>query len=115
MIQITLTGLITEIMIMFSYEVQVRKLGPVHSAASGQPVLEIDHIGPQCLLLTLAGVVIAYIFTIFPFPVTTRCLIRRSVSTSLHVMSQTYTSATTPLHARLHADITAEEAPKIRR
>ncbi|KAL7269567.1 hypothetical protein RUND412_007759 [Rhizina undulata] len=108
-IQITLTGLITEIMII-GYEVQVRKLGPVRSAASGQPVLDIDHIGPQRLLLTLAGVVIAYIFTIFPFPVTTRSLIRRSVSTSLHLMSQTYASTTTLLHARLKADTTAEEA-----
>ncbi|CAZ85468.1 unnamed protein product [Tuber melanosporum] len=101
LIQSTLTALVTHIIIV-CYELQVRKIGNEVSARGGQPVLSINEIGPHRLLVTIGGLCVAMIFTIFPYPTTTRSLIRTSVSSSLFLLARTYSITLSLLQLRIH-------------
>ncbi|PWW80177.1 hypothetical protein C7212DRAFT_273804 [Tuber magnatum] len=101
MIQSSLTALVTHIIII-CYELQVRKIGDEASTRSGQPILSINEIGPHRLLVTLGGLCVAMIFTILPYPTTTRSLIRSSVSSSLFLLARTYSTTFSLLQLRIH-------------
>ncbi|RPB03301.1 hypothetical protein L873DRAFT_1731742 [Choiromyces venosus 120613-1] len=110
LIQSALTALATHIIII-CYELQVRKIGDEVSTRSGQPVLSIDKIGPYRLLVTLGGLCVAMIFTILPYPTTTRSLIRSSVSSSLFLLARTYSTVLSLLQIRIHG-ATGDESNK---
>lgn len=78
---------------VIGYELQVRKIGPVASAAIGQSVLSINLLGGYRILCILAALAIAFIFTIFPYPMSTRTLIRKEVSSSLYMLARYYVNA----------------------
>ncbi|KAG0644219.1 hypothetical protein HOY80DRAFT_915441 [Tuber brumale] len=101
LIQSTLTALVTHIIIV-CYELQVRKIGYEISTRGGQPVLSINEIGPHRLLVTIGSLCVAMILTIFPYPTTTRSLIRSSVSSSLLLLARTYSTTLSLLQLRIH-------------
>lgn len=54
------------------------------------PFLPVYKLGPFRILVTFIGVALAFIFTIFPFPVTSRDLLRQDVAQQFHLLSKMY-------------------------
>lgn len=96
----------------------MKKIGQAASEASGQPVLGINIIGPyrmckwwRCgfswadqilgLLVTIGGLGVAFLFTIVPYPVTTRSLIRKDVSGVLYLLARNYSNVIALVRMRI--------------
>lgn len=78
-----LLSLITMVLIV-GYELLAAKLGQSVLTRSGQPYLSAPHLMGWRILLTVAGVVAALIFTIFPMMPTARDAIRDITAKWLH-------------------------------
>lgn len=76
------------------YELQVRVIGEKIATSTGQPYYPIYKLAPYRVLAVLAGVVIAYIWTIFPVPITEGSVLRRDLGASLFLLGS-YLSAVT--------------------
>ncbi|KAI5838861.1 hypothetical protein DFP73DRAFT_249229 [Morchella snyderi] len=100
MIQSVFTAIITQIMII-GYELQVRVVGIPASEASGQPVLGINDLGWYRLLVTLAGIGVAFFFTVFPYPTSTRSRIRSDVAAELYLLAQSYSNTISLVRMRI--------------
>ncbi|KAH8152686.1 uncharacterized protein LAJ45_03527 [Morchella importuna] len=99
-IQSVFTAMITQIMII-GYELQVRVVGIPASEASGQPVLGINDLGWYRLLVTLAGIGVAFFFTVFPYPTSTRSRIRSDVAAELYLLAQSYSNTISLVRMRI--------------
>lgn len=68
LIPIGLISTITMTLIL-GYELQVRKIGLVVAESNGQAYHPIYVLAPIRLLTVIAGLFVAWVFTIFPYPV----------------------------------------------
>lgn len=70
---------------------QVDQLGvAVETASSGQPYYPIYLFGPYKLLTVIAGCTIAFIWTVFPYPITSRSQVRKLLGRGLFVLANFY-------------------------
>jgi hypothetical protein len=69
---------------------QVDKIGLTDVTSSGQVYFPEYQLAPYRILVTLLGVLLAFVFTIFPFPVTSRSILRRDVAHQFHLLSHMY-------------------------
>ena len=63
------------------------------------PYLPVYKLGPFRILVTFIGVVLAFIFTVFPYPVTSRDLLRQDVAQQFHLLSKMYSLTQARLNA----------------
>lgn len=59
-------------------------------------------------MVTLIGVILAFIFTIFPFPITSRDILRQDVAHQFHLLSNMYSISQTRMSLVVHSDGTKE-------
>jgi hypothetical protein len=59
-------------------------------------------------MVTLIGVILAFIFTIFPFPITSRDILRQDVAYELHLLSNVYSLSQTRMNLAVLSDGTKE-------
>ncbi|KAI0396932.1 hypothetical protein F5Y17DRAFT_417375 [Xylariaceae sp. FL0594] len=78
--------LITQVLII-GYELQVIKIGVARSEATGQPYYPIYILGPYRLAIVAGGCLVAFIWTIFPSPVTERTWLRRDLAATLYLLA----------------------------
>jgi hypothetical protein len=76
------------------------------SERTGTPFLPVYKLGPFRILVTFIGVVLAFIFTVFPYPVTSRDLLRHDVAQQFHLLSKMYSLT----QARLNAAVSSNNA-----
>jgi Aromatic acid exporter family member 2 len=69
---------------------QVKKLGIVEAESSGQPYYPAYLFGPYKLLTVIAGCTFAFIWTVFPYPVTSRSQVRKLLGRGLFVLANFY-------------------------
>lgn len=67
---------------------QVKKIGLEAATSTGQPYYPIYLFGPYKLLCVLAGVTIAFFWTIFPSPVSERSHVRKTVGKALFLLAK---------------------------
>lgn len=77
---------VTQVMIV-GYELQVEKIGRAAAERTGQPVYEIYLLGPYRLACVAGGCLVAFIWTIFPSPLTDRTWLRRDLSATLYLVA----------------------------
>ncbi|KAK3386225.1 hypothetical protein B0T20DRAFT_474183 [Sordaria brevicollis] len=77
---------VTQVMIV-GYELQVEKIGKAAAERTGQPVYEIYLLGPYRLACVAGGCLVAFIWTIFPSPLTDRTVLRRDLSATLYLVA----------------------------
>ena len=71
------------------------------ATATGQVFYEIYLLAPYRLLAVAGGVIVAYIFTIFPVPITEGSVLRRGVGNSLFLLANDVSSTTSTVDHRL--------------
>jgi len=70
---------------------QVDQLGiAVETSSSGQPYYPIYLFGPYKLLTVIVGCTIAFIWTIFPYPITSRSQVRKLLGQGLFTLANFY-------------------------
>ncbi|KAJ0166364.1 Uncharacterized protein CTA2_7573 [Colletotrichum tanaceti] len=95
-----LITIITQVLII-GYELQVRKIGQAAAAATGQPYLPTYLLAPYRLACVAAGCAVAFIWTIFPAPMTDRRWLRRDISASLYLLANYYSVVTETIRATM--------------
>ncbi|KIV99451.1 hypothetical protein, variant 1 [Verruconis gallopava] len=106
-------GALTQVLII-GYELQVRVLGIAKATSTGQLYYPIYELAPYRLLLVLAGSVVAYIWTIFPVPITEASVLRQNVGRSLFVLAKYLSCVTTTVDQRIHdeeGDVSIKTSP----
>ncbi|KAK3952214.1 hypothetical protein QBC32DRAFT_145674 [Pseudoneurospora amorphoporcata] len=78
--------IVTQVMIV-GYELQVKTIGRAAAERTGQPVYNIYLLGPYRLACVAGGCLVAFIWTIFPSPLTDRTCLRRDLSATLYLVA----------------------------
>ncbi|EYE94810.1 uncharacterized protein EURHEDRAFT_479275 [Aspergillus ruber CBS 135680] len=94
-------ALITAI-VMIANELQVRQLGAEIVSKSGQAVYAPYIIFPYRLAIVALGVVVAYFWTLFPYPLSEHSELREEVAKSMYILANFSQSTQQTILARLH-------------
>lgn len=76
---------------MIPIPLQVDQLGiTVETGSSGQPYYPVYLFGPYKLLAVIVGCTIAFIWTVFPYPITSRSQVRKLLGQGLFILANFY-------------------------
>lgn len=81
--QVTLT-------LILGYELQVRKIGVQQATANGQAYYDVWLLGLVRLATVVAGLFNAFIWTIFPYPITEHSQFRKNLGSALYLLANYY-------------------------
>ncbi|WPH01933.1 Hypothetical protein R9X50_00478700 [Acrodontium crateriforme] len=92
--QITLT-------LVLGYTLQVRKIGVEKAESNGQQYYPIYLLAPFRLATVCGGLFLAWIWTIFPYPISEHANLRQSLASSLYLLANYYSVMHETLKLRL--------------
>ncbi|GKZ29492.1 hypothetical protein AbraIFM66950_005192 [Aspergillus brasiliensis] len=90
--------------VIVGYELQVRKLGLEVATSNGQPYYPIYLFGPYKLAAVAAGCAISFFWVIFPYPITAKSTLRKTLGRGLFVLAKFYSC----MHATIELWLTGE-------
>lgn len=93
-------GQITMVIIL-GYELQAQQIGIQQAQSNGQTYYPIYILAPIRLATVLAGLFVAWVFTIFPYPITEHARMRKSLGTSFYLLANYYSVVHETLKLRL--------------
>lgn len=96
-----LVCIVTQVLII-GYEFQVRKIGVAAASASGQPYYPIYELAPYRLACVAGGSFVAFIWTIFPYPISDRSWLRRDLGSTLYLLANYHAIVHSTVGARMH-------------
>ncbi|KAF9886365.1 hypothetical protein FE257_011510 [Aspergillus nanangensis] len=91
--------------VIIGYELQVRKLGIETATSNGQPYYPIYLFGPYKLAAVAAGCAISFFWVIFPFPITAKSTLRKTLGRSLFVLAKFYSCMHTTVELWLNGSL----------
>lgn len=94
--------LVTQVLII-GYELQVHKVGLKAATSSGQPYYETYLLAPYRLACVAGGMLVAFIWTFIPYPVTERGQFRQDLGASLYQLADFYSVVHTSVRKPLSA------------
>ncbi|PGH11059.1 hypothetical protein AJ79_05101 [Helicocarpus griseus UAMH5409] len=100
--------------LIISYEIQNQKLGEVSATAGGLDNFPIYIFGPYRLAAVAAGCVVAFIWVIFPYPISASSQVRRCLGRSLFVLANFYSCMHTTIEVWIQqeqGDFSDEQSP----
>ncbi|KAH8668209.1 hypothetical protein BGZ60DRAFT_377054 [Tricladium varicosporioides] len=100
-IAVWIVCIVTQVMII-GYELQVRKIGVAAATASGQPYYPIYELAPYRLACVAGGSFVAFIWTIFPYPISDRSWLRRDLGSTLYLLANYHSIVHSTIDARMH-------------
>lgn len=121
-IAVSLVTIVTQVLII-GYELQVRKIGIAAASgthtplfnistsvfadfntrtASGQPYYPIYELAPYRLACVAAGSFVAFIWTIFPYPLSDTNWMRKDLGSTLYLLANYYSVVHSTISARMH-------------
>lgn len=114
--QFAAVGVITIITITLTigYELEAKKLGSAALEATGQKYLSILIFGPVRLATVLAGLLVAFIWTIFPYPISEHASLRRDTAHSLYILASYYSIVHETVSSRIRrveGDLSDKDSP----
>ncbi|KAI1124338.1 hypothetical protein F5Y10DRAFT_31356 [Nemania abortiva] len=92
--------MVTQVLII-GYELQVLKIGVALSESNGQPYYPIYELAPYRLATVAGGCFVAFIWTIFPSPVTDRTWLRRDLAATLYLLANYFSVINETLKSKL--------------
>ena len=103
---ITPVGMISMVTLtlILGYELQVRKVGIQKAEANGQKYYPIYELAPIRLLTVAAGLFLAWVFTIFPYPITEHSQLRKHVGSTLYLLANFYSVVHETVQVRLRGE-----------
>jgi hypothetical protein len=101
--QYTPVGMIGQItmILIIGYELQVEKIGIELATSNGQKYYPIYELGPIRLATVCAGLLIAWFWTIFPYPITEHNKMRQGLSQALYLLANYYSIMHETVYLRL--------------
>jgi hypothetical protein len=93
--------MVTQVLIV-GYELQVRKIGRKAAEISGQPYYPIYLLAPYRLACVTGGSLVAFIWTVFPYPITDRTHLRQDLGTTIYGLAKYYACVHARIAARYH-------------
>lgn len=114
--QYTTVGMISQVTmaIIIGYGLQVRQIGIEIATSNGQAYHPIYELGPIRLATVCAGLFVAWIWTVFPYPISEHNQIRKSLSGSLYLLANYYSVTRETVRLRLRneqGDMTLKDSP----
>ncbi|KAI7090836.1 hypothetical protein KC356_g1142 [Hortaea werneckii] len=112
-------GMIGQITItlILGYELQVRQIGVEIATSNGQAYYPIYILAPIRLATVCGGLFLAWIWTIFPYPITEHSQLRQSLGRSLYLLANYYSVVHESVRTRLRGgegDTTLKDSPGYR-
>jgi Fusaric acid resistance protein-like len=98
--QVGIVAVVT-ITLIIGYELEAIKLGKVALSKSGQDYFDILEFGPIRLATVLAGLSVAFIWTIFPFPISEHSNLRSDLAASLYLLASYWSIVHETVGARI--------------
>lgn len=108
-----LISIVTQVLTI-GYELQVKKIGLAASESSGQPYYPIYELAPYRLACVAGGSFVAFIWTIFPYPLSDKGWLRRDLGSTLYLLANFYSVVHSTIGARMHdreGDMTLKSSP----
>ncbi|KAF6824623.1 hypothetical protein CMUS01_10150 [Colletotrichum musicola] len=105
--------IITQVLII-GYELQVQKIGERLAASTGQPYYPTYLLAPYRLACVAAGCLVAFVWTVFPSPMTDRRWLRKDLSASLYLLANYFSIITETIKATMadtHGDVGTPGTP----
>ena len=100
---ISMLSMVSQVLIV-GYELQVGKVGKTVATSSGQPYYPIYLLAPYRLACVAGGMTVAFIWTFFPYPLTTRSQLRKDLGVSLYLLAQYYSCVHATIGMRLEGN-----------
>jgi hypothetical protein len=98
----------TTFLLVIGYALEATKLGVPDLETTGQLYYPVYKLAPYRILVTLIGVALAFIFTIFPYPLTAREFLRQDIAREFQLLSKMYSLTQTRMSAVVLSDGTKE-------
>lgn len=98
-----LIGIVTTNLIV-GYEMEVKKIGLERAAANGQVYYPIYLLAPYRLAVVAGGLAVAFIWTVFPFPISEHSVLRKNLGAALYLLANYYSIMHETVTARARGD-----------
>ncbi|KAF4553310.1 ER transporter-like protein 1 [Elsinoe fawcettii] len=110
--KITPVGMIFSVTntLIIGYELQTRKIGIQLSESNGQAYYPIYELAPYRLATVCAGIFVAWIWTIFPWPISEHSELRRDLGASLYLLANYYSVVDSTVRVRVSGDLHSLES-----
>jgi hypothetical protein len=108
---VAILSMVTAILIL-GYELQVGELGIKAATSNGQPYYPIYELAPYRLATVAGGLFVAFIWTYFPFPVTTHSTLRKDLGGTLYLLANFYSCVHSTVDMRLRTGIKGDPTKK---
>jgi hypothetical protein len=95
---------IVTLTLIIGYELEVRKIGTAVATSNGQPYLPIYKLAPYRLATVAGGLLVAFIWTIFPYPISEHSVLRQDVGRAIYLLANFYSIVHETVHARIRRD-----------
>ncbi|KAK6434592.1 hypothetical protein LTR95_009221 [Oleoguttula sp. CCFEE 5521] len=110
LIIVGILSIVTSVLII-GYELQTKAIGIAASESNGQPFYPTYLLAPYRLATVAAGLLVAWVWTIFPYPVSENSELRKDLGASLYLLANFATLAREMIKSRLK-DGTGDETVK---
>jgi hypothetical protein len=80
------------------------KMLTLPATASGQPYYPIYELAPYRLACVAGGSFVAFIWTIFPYPLTDRSWLRKDLGSTLYLLANYYSVVHSTIRVRMHGE-----------
>lgn len=96
-------GIISQVTVtlIIGYQLQVRKIGVAEATSNGQDYYPLWQLSLIRLATVVGGLFLAYVFSVFPAPITEHSQLRKSVGTSLYLAASYYSIVHETVQVRL--------------
>ncbi|OQO12602.1 hypothetical protein B0A48_02064 [Cryoendolithus antarcticus] len=110
LIIVGILSIVTSVLII-GYELQTKAIGIAASESNGQPFYPTYLLAPYRLATVAAGLLVAWVWTIFPYPVSENSELRKDLGASMYLLANFATLAREMIKSRLK-DGTGDETVK---
>ncbi|KAF2719769.1 hypothetical protein K431DRAFT_227843 [Polychaeton citri CBS 116435] len=108
-----MVGQITMV-IVIGYELEVQQLGEAAATTNGQAFYPPYILGPLRLATVIGGLFLAWIWTVFPYPISEHMQIQQKLGASLYLLANFYSIMHETVQVRLRGaegDMSSKESP----
>lgn len=101
----TITAVISivTVILILGYELQDSKVGTQILTSNGQEYYRTYLLAPYRLATVVAGIAVAFIWTYFPYPITTHATLRKDLGATLYLMANFYSVTHSTVETKLRA------------
>jgi len=101
------------VVLIIGYELQDLKIGTRLLSTNGQEYYKIYVLAPYRLASVVAGLGVAFIWTYFPYPVTTHSTLRKDLGSTLYLMANFYSCMHTIVETKLRLGVPSPPVEKV--